>query len=213
MLLSIIIPVFNERPTLGTVICVMARTLPDGNKEIIVVDGCSKDGTRARASTSQPRQVAHPLKCRIDAIMVAQAHLPTTGLFSPGWDFSETNAADYEQLATRLAANRRIDDSRCRVYVERETRTLGTRRTSRREPILGSPHGKPPIAPSFTDVGACGATRTNDSRSAHRSAHREQQSLLCLRITLLRQRVACRAMAADAPSRSENELSWILAWH
>jgi glycosyltransferase involved in cell wall biosynthesis len=46
MLLSIVIPVYNERHTLGTILEVVARTLPNVSKEIIVVDDCSKDGTR-----------------------------------------------------------------------------------------------------------------------------------------------------------------------
>jgi len=46
MLLSIVIPVYNERHTLGTILAVVARALPDVSKEIIVVDDCSKDGTR-----------------------------------------------------------------------------------------------------------------------------------------------------------------------
>ena len=46
MLLSVIIPVYNERQTLGTVLETVARALPDVSKEIVVVDDCSKDGTR-----------------------------------------------------------------------------------------------------------------------------------------------------------------------
>src|SRR5208282_1904585 len=46
MLLSIVIPVYNERRTLGTILGVVARAVPNVDKEIIVVDDCSKDGTR-----------------------------------------------------------------------------------------------------------------------------------------------------------------------
>src|SRR5262249_34446159 len=46
MLLSVIVPVYNEYHTLGTIIITVARTLPDVRKEIIIVDDCSKDGTR-----------------------------------------------------------------------------------------------------------------------------------------------------------------------
>jgi glycosyltransferase involved in cell wall biosynthesis len=38
--------VYNERHTLGVILKVVARTLPNVTKEIIVVDDCSKDGTR-----------------------------------------------------------------------------------------------------------------------------------------------------------------------
>jgi glycosyltransferase involved in cell wall biosynthesis len=46
MLLSIIVPVYNERHTLGTTLVAVARALPNVVKEIIVVDDCSQDGTR-----------------------------------------------------------------------------------------------------------------------------------------------------------------------
>ncbi len=46
MLLSVVIPVYNERHTLGPILRVVARSLPDVSKEIIVVDDCSNDGTR-----------------------------------------------------------------------------------------------------------------------------------------------------------------------
>jgi len=67
MLLSIVIPVYNERPTLGTIICVVARTLPDVNKEIIVVDDCSKDGTREWLHTNFPRGARSGSKIELDA--------------------------------------------------------------------------------------------------------------------------------------------------
>jgi glycosyltransferase involved in cell wall biosynthesis len=54
MLLSVIVPVYNERHTLGTVLAVVARNLPDVSKEIIVVDDCSKDGTREWLGTNFP---------------------------------------------------------------------------------------------------------------------------------------------------------------
>jgi glycosyltransferase involved in cell wall biosynthesis len=46
MLLSVIIPVYNERATLGQVLERVGRALPAVRKEIIVVDDCSTDGTR-----------------------------------------------------------------------------------------------------------------------------------------------------------------------
>ena len=46
MLLSVVIPVYNEHRTLGTVLTIVARSLPEVSKEIIVVDDCSTDGTR-----------------------------------------------------------------------------------------------------------------------------------------------------------------------
>jgi glycosyltransferase involved in cell wall biosynthesis len=46
MLLSVIVPVFNERQTLGPVLVMVARALPNVSKEIVVIDDCSSDGTR-----------------------------------------------------------------------------------------------------------------------------------------------------------------------
>ena len=46
MLLSVVIPVYNEHRTLGPVLTMVARSLPEVSKEIIVVDDCSTDGTR-----------------------------------------------------------------------------------------------------------------------------------------------------------------------
>jgi glycosyltransferase involved in cell wall biosynthesis len=46
MLLSVLIPVYNERNTLGTVLAIVSAALPGVDKEIIVVDDCSTDGTR-----------------------------------------------------------------------------------------------------------------------------------------------------------------------
>jgi len=54
MLLSVIIPVYNERQTLGTILGVVARTLPNVSKETIVVDDCSNDGTRERLKANFP---------------------------------------------------------------------------------------------------------------------------------------------------------------
>jgi glycosyltransferase involved in cell wall biosynthesis len=44
--LAVIIPVYNERDTLGQVLVAVSRALPGVRKNIIVVDDCSADGTR-----------------------------------------------------------------------------------------------------------------------------------------------------------------------
>ncbi len=44
--LSIIIPVYNERATIGQMLSIVARAMPAITKEIIIVDDCSVDGTR-----------------------------------------------------------------------------------------------------------------------------------------------------------------------
>jgi glycosyltransferase involved in cell wall biosynthesis len=46
MLLSVVIPVYNERHTLGVILTRVAACLPAVGKEIIIVDDSSRDGTR-----------------------------------------------------------------------------------------------------------------------------------------------------------------------
>jgi glycosyltransferase involved in cell wall biosynthesis len=53
-LLSIVIPVYNERHTLGCILAAAGRALPGVRKEIIVVDDCSTDGTREWLRASFP---------------------------------------------------------------------------------------------------------------------------------------------------------------
>jgi glycosyltransferase involved in cell wall biosynthesis len=57
MLLSVIIPVYNERHTLGPILRVVARTLPDVRKEIIVDDDRSKNHTRETSASAHLHHV------------------------------------------------------------------------------------------------------------------------------------------------------------
>jgi glycosyltransferase involved in cell wall biosynthesis len=52
--LSVLIPVYNERATLGPVLAGVGQALPGVPKEIIVVDDCSTDGTRAWLKANFP---------------------------------------------------------------------------------------------------------------------------------------------------------------
>ena len=45
-MLSIVVPVYNEIHTLGSVLAALSAVLPHVEKQIVVVDDCSKDGTR-----------------------------------------------------------------------------------------------------------------------------------------------------------------------
>jgi glycosyltransferase involved in cell wall biosynthesis len=56
-MLSIIVPVYNERATLALVLARIGRVLPDVGKEIVIVDDCSTDGTREwlRSNFAQDR--------------------------------------------------------------------------------------------------------------------------------------------------------------
>lgn len=53
-MLSVVVPVYNEKSTLGSILALLSEVLPDVSKEIIVVDDCSKDGTREWLKTNFP---------------------------------------------------------------------------------------------------------------------------------------------------------------
>ena len=46
MILSVVIPAYNERHTIGSCLVKVTAALPHVEKEIIIVDDCSRDGTR-----------------------------------------------------------------------------------------------------------------------------------------------------------------------
>lgn len=46
MKLSIVVPVFNELPTIAAVLQTVVKALPNTSKEIVIVDDCSEDGSR-----------------------------------------------------------------------------------------------------------------------------------------------------------------------
>jgi glycosyltransferase involved in cell wall biosynthesis len=54
MQLSVVIPVYNERATLAAILKLAGEALPDVDKEIIVVDDCSRDGTREWLAAAIP---------------------------------------------------------------------------------------------------------------------------------------------------------------
>jgi glycosyltransferase involved in cell wall biosynthesis len=47
MRLSVVIPVYNEADTIGSILQEVASALPEVSKQIIIVDDCSSDGTAA----------------------------------------------------------------------------------------------------------------------------------------------------------------------
>ena len=66
MMLSVIIPVYNERQTLGTILAIVANTLAAVSKEIIVVDDCSRDGTREWLKMNFPNGERHGSQLALD---------------------------------------------------------------------------------------------------------------------------------------------------
>lgn len=54
MQLSVVIPVYNERATLAAILALVGEALPGVDKDIIVVDDCSRDGTREWLNANIP---------------------------------------------------------------------------------------------------------------------------------------------------------------
>jgi glycosyltransferase involved in cell wall biosynthesis len=81
MLLSVIIPVYNERHTLGTMLVLVARALPHVNKEIVIVDDYSKDGTREWLKANFPHGQRSGSRVDLDNngnLVFNQVSLPST---------------------------------------------------------------------------------------------------------------------------------------
>jgi glycosyltransferase involved in cell wall biosynthesis len=105
MLLSIVIPVYNERHTLGTVLAAVARALPAVSKEIIVVDDYSRDGTREWLKANFADGPRSGSKVGLDgAGNLAFAHEPTTVRITIRPIFHDRNKGKGGGLQTGFAA-------------------------------------------------------------------------------------------------------------
>jgi glycosyltransferase involved in cell wall biosynthesis len=67
MLLSVVIPAYNERATLGVVIAMLTGVLPAVRKEIVIVDDCSTDGTREWLQANFPAGPQRATRIELDA--------------------------------------------------------------------------------------------------------------------------------------------------
>jgi len=56
-MLSVVIPVYNEVHTLGSILALLSGVLPNVEKEVVVVDDCSRDGTREWLKANFPEGV------------------------------------------------------------------------------------------------------------------------------------------------------------
>jgi glycosyltransferase involved in cell wall biosynthesis len=107
MLLSIIIPVYNERQTLGTVLATVAGALPGVGKEILVIDDCSKDGTREWLKENFPDGEQRGSAVSLDArgnIVFAPASDATTDSVTIRTIYHEQNRGKGGGLQTGFAA-------------------------------------------------------------------------------------------------------------
>jgi glycosyltransferase involved in cell wall biosynthesis len=66
MRLSVIVPVFNERQTLPLLLATVARALPEAEKEILIIDDCSSDGTREWLKASLGAAERHASRLDLD---------------------------------------------------------------------------------------------------------------------------------------------------
>jgi len=75
--LSVVIPVYNERHTLATVLAAVGAALPGVAKDIIVVDDCSTDGTRDWLKANFPEGPRSGSKISIDGLGGLELEAPS----------------------------------------------------------------------------------------------------------------------------------------
>jgi glycosyltransferase involved in cell wall biosynthesis len=105
MLLSVLIPVYNERKTLATLIETVCGVLPGVDKELIVVDDCSTDGTREWLRANFPDGARSAARVAVDAsgnLALTQVQSGATTTIRPL--YHERNKGKGGALQTALAA-------------------------------------------------------------------------------------------------------------
>jgi glycosyltransferase involved in cell wall biosynthesis len=105
MLLSVLVPVYNERDTLGVLLATVCGALPNVDKELIVVDDCSKDGTREWLQRNFPdgaRTGVHIEVAADGCLTFAEARLGANVTIRPV--YHERNKGKGGALQTALAA-------------------------------------------------------------------------------------------------------------
>lgn len=81
MKLSVVIPVYNERLTIAQILALVTAALPGVTKEIVIVDDCSKDGTRDWLRDN----LCEATRCYAEVVLDGDAlHLTPTADGAPG---------------------------------------------------------------------------------------------------------------------------------
>jgi glycosyltransferase involved in cell wall biosynthesis len=106
VLLSVIVPVYNERPFLSLVLAAISRALPDVAKEVIVVDDFSSDGTRAWLKDNFPsgERVCGEIAVSPDGNLVFGAPSSATTIIRP--IYHNRNRGKGGAIRTALAGTR-----------------------------------------------------------------------------------------------------------
>ena len=105
MLLSVLIPVYNERKTLATLLETVCGVLPGVDKELIIVDDCSTDGTRDWLRGNFPDGARSATSVAVEAngnLALGQAQSGATVTIRPL--YHERNKGKGGALQTALAA-------------------------------------------------------------------------------------------------------------
>lgn len=107
MKLSIIIPAYNEADTIGVVLSQVAEVLPAVEKEIVIIDDCSTDGTRQWLRENLGVQTGSYRALTIDDqgnLALQPARRPGKGTISFNVLFHDVNKGKGAALQTGLAA-------------------------------------------------------------------------------------------------------------
>src|SRR5689334_2148295 len=92
LLLSVLIPVYNECRTLGTILTIVAHCSPNINKEVIIIDDCSTDGTREWLKVNFPEGERHASTVDLDDdgnLAFAEAGSPCIAIRTVYHEFNE----------------------------------------------------------------------------------------------------------------------------
>ena len=92
--LSVVIPVYNEAATIGTILRQVANAVPEVSKQIIIVDDCSSDGTAEwlRRNLGDAQGVWHGISVNDDGqLELRRQHTSNTASFAFTVVFHERN--------------------------------------------------------------------------------------------------------------------------